>query len=473
MTPETLSVTQKPPYFSAPAADWWRAFGFLFLCSLVGLKFFPALVFVALLLFHWWRRDRYFFLVEFIIFCTGSGLIPYEAYPFKQCDFAFLFGIIGILIYRKNGMVRKVTYAMLAYFAILFVFALTSVEPLTNQISIIRYYMLIIGFFIPLVTFANRDFDFGRLMYVIILHALAICVFYVIDTFVFTGFILTPGSSAWGVSTITHPIVATFGLTRHYPPGLYWLLFLVIPINYKKMRLRWYHWALIFLTFITCRTNSLLFALVGCFVFCRPKVRQILIYTIIGVVGLSSLYFVDKAIGGSLRFAENIESFSVLGGSADVEDLVEFGNGRTAQIIPKMEHLFYLDREWLGFGFLNRHKTTNPIFQIDNTLYSDIEQSDETATGVEVTEIQTILDIGFLGFICQLIFYIGLYFMIRRLPYSNYYLCLILGFELLGFGGFAGLNGMQYALLILGLVLGAIILSSKRNSTEKESVLTK
>lgn len=323
--------------------------------------------------------------------------------------------------------------------------------------------MLIIGFFIPLVTFANRDFDFRRLMYVIILHALAICVFYVIDTFVFTGFILTPGSSAWGASTITNPIVATFGLTRHYPYGLYWLLLLIIPINYKKIRLRWYHWLLILLAFISCRTNSLLFALVGCFVFCRPKVRQILIYTLVGAVSLTGLYFVDKVIGGSLRFAENIESFSVLSGNADIDDLVEFGNGRTAQVVPKMEHLFYLDREWLGFGFLNRKKTTNPIFQIDNTLYSDISQSDETATGVEVTEIQTILDIGFLGFLCQLIFYIGLYFMIRRLPYSNYYLCLLLGFELLGFGGFAGLNGMQYSLLILGLVLGSILLSQKRS----------
>ena len=470
MTAETLSETQKPPYFSAPAADWRRAFGFLFLCSLVGLKFIPAFAFVALLLFHWWRKDRYFFLVEFIIFCTGSGLIPYDAYPLKQCDFAFLFGIIGIMIYRKNGYVRRITGAMITYFVILFALAMTSVEPMVNQIAMIRYYMLIIGFFIPLVTFADRSFDFSRLMYVIILHAFALCVFYVVDAVVFTGFILTPGSSAWGTSTITHPIVATFGLTRHYPPGLYWLLLLVIPINYKKIRLQWYYWLLILLAFITCRTNSLLFALVGCFVFCRPKVRQVLIYTIIGAVSLSGLYFVDKAIGGSLRFAENIESFSVLGGSADVDDLVEFGNGRTAQIIPKMEHLFYLDREWLGFGFLNRQKTTNPIFQIDNTLYSDISKSDETATGVEVTEIQTILDIGFIGLIVQMLFYVGVYFMIRKLPHSNYYLCLLIGFELLGFGGFAGLNGMQYALLILGLMLGAIILSARRESKAEESI---
>lgn len=471
MTEEVRTQQVEPPYFSAPATDWWRAFGFLFVCSLVGLKFYPALLFVALLLFQRWETDRYFFLVEFIIFCTGSGLIPYDAYPFKQCDFAFLFGLIGILIYRKNGLVRRITIAMLAYFAVLFALAMTSVEPMSNQISMIRYYLLIIGFFIPLVVFANRDFDFGRMMYVVILHALAICVFYVVDTLIFTGFILTPGSSAWGVSSITHPIVATFSLTRHYPPGLYWLLLLVIPINYKRMRFKWYYWLLIALALASSQTNSMLFALVGCFVFCRPNVRQILIYSIIGVVALSGLYVVDKSIGGTLRFAENIDSFSVLGGNADIEDLATFGSGRTAQVVPKMELLFDLDREWLGFGFLNRQKTTNPIFQIDNTLYSDISQSDETATGVEVTEIQTILDVGFIGLIVQMLFYIGVYFMIRRLPYSNYYLCLLIGFELLGVGGFAGFNGMQYSLLILGMVLGAIILSARRTMTNEESLI--
>ncbi|MDE6145614.1 MAG: hypothetical protein K2O38_04860 [Muribaculaceae bacterium] len=467
MTTEALSQQQaKPPYFTAPARDWGRAIGFLLLCSLAGLKFYPALIFIALLLISRvrWRKDRYFFLVEFIIFCTGSGLVGYSTYAVRPCDFAFIFAAIGIMIYRKNGLVRRITLAMLAYFAVLFILAFMSIEPMKNQITQIRYYLLIIGFFIPLVTFADKDFDFRRLMYVIILHALAICGFYVIDTFVLTGFILTPGSHSWGVSTITAPVIATFTLTRHYPPGLYWLLLLIIPLNYKLMRLRWYHWALIALALVSSRTNSLLFALIVCFVFFRPKIRQVMIYTVIGAVGLTGLYLTDKAIGGSLRLADNIESFGMLSTAVDEEDIADFGSGRVAQILPKWELLYDLKREWIGFGFLNREKTTNPIFQIENQYYSDQSKAEEAATGVEVTEIQTILDVGFIGLIAQMAFYIGVYFMIRRLRYSNYYLCLLVGFEVLGVGGFAGLNGIQYSLLILGMILGGIILADRRST---------
>ncbi len=458
---EEKTAESKAPYFSAPSSDWWRAFGFLFACSLTGLNFYPALLLVAAILYDRWKKDRYFFLVELIIVCTGSGLIRYDL-SIKPCDFAFLFGVFGMVIYRKNGLVRKITWAMLAYFAVLFILAFTSVEPMSNQIAMIRYYLLIIGFFIPLVTFADREFDFNRLLYVIVLHTLAICVFYVVDAFFFFGFILTPGSSAWGTSTILHPIIF-YGLPRHYPYGLYWLLFLVVPINYKTLRLKWYYWVLILLALVTSRTNSMMFALLGCFIFIRPKFTQALKYVGLSIVLLGAVYVVDKPLGSPLRVAENIDQFAALRNPDDIEAIAQFGTGRMAQILPKMELLYDLDREWIGLGFLNRLKTTNPIFQIDNILYIDSSKSEEVASGVEVTQIQTILDVGYLGFIIQLIFYIGVYFMIRRLPYSNYYLCLILGFELLGIGGFAGLNGMQFSLLILGLALGAIILNHIRH----------
>lgn len=452
---------EKAPYFSAPAKQWWWAVGYLFCLSLAGLKFYPALLVAGVMLFMQWKKNRYFFLVELIILCTGSGFLTYS-YPIKACDFAFPVALIGILIFRKDGMIRTITTAMLAYFAVLFILALTSVEPMRNQFSMIRYYLLIISFFIPLVTFADKDFKFREFLRVTILHALAICLFYVVDTFVLQGFILTPGSCAWGESTFTSPIVFTSALTRHYPTGLYWILMLIIPINYKWLRFRWYWWVVFALCLISTRTNSLLFALVGCVVLFRPNVRQVWLYLGIAIVALAGLYFVDRATGDNLRLAQNIDSFSMLDNPTSKEEVAEFGSGRVAQIIPKMELLYDLDRELLGFGFLNREKTTNPVFQIENQYYSDISRSEEIATGVEVTEIQTILDVGYIGFIAQLLFYFGVYFYIRRLKYSNFYLCLLVGFELLGIGGFAGLNGMQYSLLILGTVLGSIVLSNKR-----------
>lgn len=459
--------TVKAPYFTAPASEWKQATGFLLSCSLAGLNFYPALLLVAILLSLQWKRNRYFFLVELVIFCTGSGFLTYN-FPIKPCDFAYPIALVGILIYRKNGFIRKITFSMLAYFAVLFILALTSVEPIKHQITMMRYYMLIISFFIPLVTFANKDFDFKKLIHAVTLHALIICIFIVIDTFVFTGFILTPGSSAWGASTFTNPIVFTFQLTRHYPPGLYWLLLLIIPLNFKWYRLRWYYWVIFALCLVSCRTNSLLFALIVCFVFFRPRVKQAWKYIGIAIIGVTALYYVDKETGGNLRISNNIDSFAMLKDASDAELFAEFGSGRAAQIIPKMELLYDLDREWIGLGFLNRDKTTNPIFQIENILYSDISKAEETATGVEVTVFQTILDVGYIGLIVQLLFYLGVYFYIRKLRYSNFYLCLIVGFEVLGVGGFAGLNGMQYSLIILGMILGGIMLEQKRHPVLKK-----
>lgn len=463
MTSEAIVKPQeKAPYFAAPAKQWWWAAGYLLCLSLAGLKFYPALLVAGVMLFMQWKKNRYFFLVELIILCTGSGFLTYS-YPIKACDFAFPVAIIGMLIYRRNRMVRNVTLAMLGYFAVLFLLALSSVEPMRNQLSMIRYYLLIISFYIPLVTFADREFDFREMIRVVILHSLVICIFFVIDTFVFTGFILTPGSSSWGESTFTYPIVFTWSLTRHYPPGLYWLLLLIIPLNFKWVRLQWYWWVIFILCLISSRTNSLLFALVGCVVLFRPNVKQIYKYIGIAVIALAGLYFVDRATGDNLRLARNIDSFAMLNNPTSKEEVADFGSGRVAQIIPKVELLYDLDREWLGFGFLNREKTTNPIFQIENQYYSDISKSEETATGVEVTEIQTLLDVGYIGLFVQMLFYIGVYFYIRKLRYSNFYLCLLVGFELLGVGGFAGLNGMQYSLLIMGMVLGGILLQQKRH----------
>ncbi|MDE5959987.1 MAG: hypothetical protein K2G59_07510 [Muribaculaceae bacterium] len=45
--------------FAAPAAEWWRAIGYFLCLSLVGLRFYPALVLLAFVLAMRWRQDRY------------------------------------------------------------------------------------------------------------------------------------------------------------------------------------------------------------------------------------------------------------------------------------------------------------------------------------------------------------------------------------------------------------------------------
>lgn len=475
MISDTTESKVKP--FSAPRNEWWRAFGFCICCSLVGLKFYPALLPLLAFFLYEWRHDRYFFVVELIIVCTGSGFLKSDILPIKFGDIALLLSFVGIVIYRKNRMVRRVTFFMFLYFLAVFAIALTSTESISSQFPGMRYYFLIAGFYVLLLVFANRGFDFKRLMHVIVLFELMICGFYVFDTFIINGSVLLPGTDPWYGSSINRLIMQPFqfhDFLRHYPPGLYWMLLLIIPINYGLLKFRWYHWALLIGALISSRTNTLLFALLVCFVFFRPKKKQIVYAGIIGVVLIGGLYVMDKATGGNLRVVSTFEQFGSLEATTDVEDLADFGTGRMAQVYPKMELLYKLDRQWLGFGFLDRERTTNPIYQITNEMYSDISRSDEVATGVEVQEIQTILDIGYIGLIIQLIFYVGVYFMIRPLRYSNYYLCTLVGMEILGIGGFAGLNGMHSTLLILGLVLGAILLANKpknKYDTEDNTLL--
>lgn len=463
---------QKPAIFHATSSEWRTAIGYCLLLSLVGLKFFPALLPVIIFLAWRWRTDRYAFLVELLLIMGDYGFKHNYVLPLKLSDIALVIGVIGIIIYRKNYYVSRVSKAMLAYFAVLIIIASTSVESMRVQFVMMRNYLIIIAFFIPLLTFANRNFSWKKMVHTITVHVLVICGFYAVDTFLF-GFILLPGTNAWSeASTFYSPIIRPFGLLRHYPYGLYWLVLCIVPLTSGEFRFSKWQWLLIALALFASRTNSLLFALVVCFVFFRQNFKQISKYVILGSIAIIIGYFADKYTGRYLRLADNIEQFTSLSTAQDAADLAEFGTGRMAQIIPKWVLLGDMDRYALGFGFLHPTLTTNPIFQIRNDFYTDISRADELATAVEVTQVQTILDCGYLGLLAQFAFYIGTYFIIRRLKHSKYYLCAFVGMSVLGIGGFAGVI-QRDGLLIIALALAMVFLANKKkiNDTKDNTLL--
>ncbi len=453
----------KPEYFRAPASVWWQAAAFLLLMSFVGLQLYPLLLLVIVFIIWRWRQDRYSLMVEMIIFIGAFGFMPSSALPIPASDFGLAAGIVGIIIYRKNRDVKRVTLAMAAYFAVVILIAMTSLETMSVQMYRMRRYFTIVVYFIPLLIFVNRAFEWKRFMEATVVHALVICGFYVIDTFIIGGFILVPGASFGEPSTIFEPIIyGPLSLPRHYPPGLYWLIPCVIWINYKQLRFSPLQWVVIALALFASRTNSMLFALVVCWIFFRPNIKQVIVYSIIGTVVLIGGYFIDSATGRHLRLADNFDQFTSLeSAEQDPEKLAEFGSGRMAQIIPKWELLEELDRVALGFGFIHPEKTTNPIFQIHNYLYVDqSSEADEVATEVEVTQVQTVFDIGIVGALVQLAFFVGVYFIIRRLKHARDYLNVIVGTSVLGIGGFAGFNG-PHGLCLIGTILSAILLVNK------------
>lgn len=430
--------------------------------SLYGLRFFPILVVMALWLIRMWKHNRYFFLVEVMIFAGHFGFAGFNLLPVRISDICFVIGFVMLIIYRKSPYVKPITIAMLGYFALLVFFATKSLESMSIQFLNMRNYMTIICFFIPLLVFANKEFEWSKFLEALTAHALVICGFYVIDAYIIGGFMLLPATHTLGkIVTYYDPYYSNYS-ARHYPPGLYLLLPLIPAITFNKLKLSIDHYALIALAVLSSRTNSLLFAILICWAFFRPQIKQILKYILELALAVTALYYIDVETGGYMRIADNIEQFSMLEMAEDDEDLAKFGTGRMAQILPKWELLDRMDRLDIGFGFLHREKTTNPHFIIKNPFYPDISQSVEVATGVEVTQVQTILDIGYIGLIAQTLFYVGIYFIIRKLKHSIYYLSTLVGISVLGIGGFAGLNSI-HGLILLSFVLGSILCANKQS----------
>lgn len=474
MSAAAESFTTKPAKFSAPSSDWKRAVVYCLMLSLLGLKLFPILLVIAIFLIWRWRTDRYSFLVEIILLMGGFAFAGNDILPVKLWDFGLVAGMFGMIIYRKNKIVKRLSWATIGYIAVIVLIASTSVESMSIQFLTMRRYFMCLAIFLPLLVFANREFDWDKFMHTVVVHALVICAFYVVDTLIFNGFVLLPASTPWyGEISLANMRFAPLSFTfpRHYPPGLYWLLLLIVPLNYGKLRLSWGWWVIIALALYSTRTNSLLFALMICFICFRPRVKQIIRYGIAGVILLIVGYAVDSATGRNLRLADNIDQFTSLQVAQDEEDLAEFGTGRMAQIIPKWLLLDEMDRMALGFGFLHPTKTTNPIFQIKNEFYSDVTKSEETATAVEETHVQTILDCGYLGLLAQTLYYVGIFFIIRRLNHARNYLCVMVGISVLGIGGFAGLFNPA-ALLLLTMVLGAILLANNQRYYSKTAQAT-
>lgn len=148
----------------------------------------------------------------------------------------------------------------------------------------------------------------------------------------------------------------------------------------------------------------------------------------------------------------------------DPELLIKFGTGRIAQILPKLDYMLSTGKQYTGFGFLHDDLTTNNQFVITNEFYTDVTQSEETVARVEVTQVQTILDAGLIGFLIQTFYYLAIYFwVLRPLPYSKSYLIVLFCISFFGIGGFAGLISRQ-GLLLLGLTTAAILLCQKQQT---------
>ena len=447
-----------------------RAFLFLITLSLVGLTFIPAYLFLALILFSSYIRNKYDFLIQFTILCGSYGFYRESvAFPFKWMDIALALSAITILLYRRNKEQNKLLLFTLGYMGALFIFALMSEESMKIQIRRMREYWGIIYFMVPMLVFVKEDFDIKLFFRKFLTYAYIIAIFYIIDSFVLGGNILVPATFSWnGLHSTYYRFYCQIGsFPRKYPPGLFLLALCIFPVVRFYM-LRTKQIVIFSLALIACRTMSVIGGIIITIMSFSGNFKKLLKYLCLFAVLFAAGYYIDGKLDGQLRIQQFVDQFTSLQNANDVEKLAEFGSGRMAQIIPKLELLFSENRQYIGLGFLHDQKTTIGKYIITNEFYSDISQSEELATGVEVTQVQTILDIGIIGLLLQTFYFLAVYFwVLRPMPYSISYLMTFVALSLFGVGGFAGIIS-HYGLLLLGLNVGVILLADTQRDKNED-----
>ncbi len=475
---DTLKQTAeyaRRPYVAASKLEWWTAFFYLLSMSMIGLKFPLGYLFVLILLINSWRKSRIDFIIQFTLLCGYYAFIGEHNFPFKLQDFALGLGILGIFIYRKPPLVRKAVIAWCVYTVSLFVLASYSEETMSIQFRTLRTWLGFIYFMVPLMVFAGKDFDIKEFMRKLVPYIMVICAFYILDAFVVNGQIFVPNSHQSGdayegyESSFWAPAIYGFGyFPRKYPPGLFWLALAVMPMS-RYYKLRWWHWLLIVGALMAARTFTIIIGFFISYMVFQPNMGRKMKYMLALLVMLSLGYAVDSTLPmnseydeSTLRIKSSVDQLFVLNQAQDDEDIAQTGSGRLAQAIPKFELMYHYGKEWTGLGFLHPELTKNPKYILVNDYYKDLEKNQEVASIIEVVPLQVFLYVGYIGLIIHFAFYIYLYWIVRKLRYSLYFLSALVCTFIFGLGGFAGWI-YPMGLFLNAIAFSAVLLANKED----------
>lgn len=454
----------------------WPLF-FLLSMSLTGLQFPLGYLFVAIILINRFREDKYDFIIMLTLFFGGYGLTGQDTFgPIKMTDVALVISLILLFVYRKTGIVRKGCIGWALYFAGILIIALFSEESMSVQLRIIRNCLIFIYFLVPLVVFSGSNFDLDKFTAKLFPFALILCAYYILDGFLFNGFIMLPRTPYLGEeadSTFFKPLFHSFGgFVRKYPRGLYLLLLCVYPLA-KTYKLRWWQWLLFIGALAACRTFTVIIGFVIGYFVCVLTWRSLLRYALISAGAIVVLYYIDGLLSANndyesaLRIKSSVDQVIELGEIQDDVDLAEFGSGRFGQMLPKLEMVSEYDRQWTGLGFLHPELTKNTKYILINEYYINPEKSIEVATGVEIEPVQVYINMGYLGLALYFAYFIAMYIIVRRKRYSLYFLSMLVMSFVDGLGAYGGLTAPM-GLLLCALCFAVVIMGPDKNEKDSE-----
>ncbi len=461
--------------FHASAAEWGWSIAWLLSLAMIGLQFYPGYPIAFFILADRFFRCREEFTVQLFILATVSGMYTEAAFPFKWCDVMLLGGAVAAAAFRYSRDVMRILAATAAFIVAVIIIAMTSDEPMTVQIRLMRYYFLVIAFTVPLILFRKRRPDIDLIMRYVVLYSIALAAFYFIDGFILCGDVLvpctptaggTPHNSVWN-DLFWAPFTTYF--PRKWPAGLFiWTIGAWIAATRYRLQPKW--WLVILAGAIACRTMTFLagiavVSLIG--LSSRTSLRR---YILPGIVAFIALYYIDSSTGSFMRVASTVDQFVDAREAIrdnDVSAIADFGSGRMAQAIPKFLLLYEQQRVLTGFGFIHPSQSAlNTSLLYQNEFYHDqsAENSLEMPTVVEVTQLQTILQIGVIGLIIQSAFFLVIYYFVRPYRLSSLYLAVIAGVSVSGLGGFIGF--IFPASLWVAFALSITLLGGKDQSVQ-------
>lgn len=471
MTALAATPYSRRPYLSLPGEEWRTPLVYMLTLAALGLYFYPALLLLFVLWARAWKSDRYALLIQLTLFFGGYGMLDITMFPAWTADIALLLSLVLWVIYRKPPLLRRAMILIGLYVVMLLVFAYLSRESMKVQLLIMRNYFGIAYIIVPFAVLSGIDFDIRTFFTRLAPYVFLMCAFYISDSAIIPGNILVPATATWAdaTSTFWDPIFFGFGhIERKYPPGMLFVSLMWLPVV-RWYRLKWWQWALIILGLGVTRTFSVISGFLAAFILFQNNKNRIWQYILGGIAFLALLWGIDCLIPvkqdpdsiserSALRIKSTIDQFIALNEAIDDEDIAQFGSGRMAQILPKVELMQRMHKTDIGLGFLHPEKTKINDFIIFNEYYSDESAAEEVAAAVEVTQVQTFIHIGWIGLILQLLFFIALYINIRKYRFRAYYVCILVMMGWFGIGGFGGwisyaslfIISVSYAISILG-----------------------
>ncbi|MDE5628886.1 MAG: hypothetical protein K2I69_04935 [Muribaculaceae bacterium] len=458
------------PYFDFPSGYWKTPLLFMLCLAATGLCFYPALVGVLIMLFKAFRDDRYEFLIMSTLLMGGFGMISKAGTFIDLGDFALVSGLLVWLFIRKPPYLRKILIGIVLYIGIYVYLATLSIESMSVQLLILRTYAVIVFLIVPVAVFSGKEFDIHVLWRKLMPYVFIMSAFYLLDALIFSGNLLVPCTYANGAQSTFYSLYwRPFSgiVMRKYPPGMFIVFLVAFPLI-RYYRLRMWQWALILLGVLSTQTFTFISALIVAFVLFQGSWRKTVAVVVLAVAGVGILYGVDCLLpersddtGQSLlRIRSSFDQFADLWSAVDDEDLAEFGSGRLAQTLPKVDLVQRNHKELTGLGFLHPEYSKINQYMIENEYYSDVSKSYELATGVEIAAVQIFLHVGWIGLIVHVLFFLALYLIIRKFKYSSYFLCMLFFNVWLGFGGFATLYSYQ-GLIMCSFVYGTVLISNR------------